>query len=311
MKKFSLFAAVAAFALTANAQYTVDPSLDAPKAQGEVFDVFLLDGVSTESLKSAGKTVHEYYLDNQDGGRNFWWWAGWDAGDGSYPGVDFQMEGYISLSVTGTAGWSGGGFNQGANGMDLSHVSDDTRLHVALRTPGTAPSSLALIFFDGETDCGSSPAKLSFGKSAFEDNGSVFPLVGDFDADGEWVGIDIKFSDLKKLWPSFNFKAIKNWSGNYFSILSGNVAGTSFSIDAFYLYSPKASGIKGVSAEKGSLVMTANTINVSGTEAGIELYNINGSLVKAVAGSVMGISNVPAGVYVVKSGDLVRKVTIK
>lgn len=311
MKKLSLFAAIAAFAMNASAQYTVDPSLDRTINGGDIFDVFVLDGTSVSTLEQAGKTVHKYFTDPGQG-RNFWWWNGWENGDGSYPGVDFQTEGYVSIGVTGAGGWSGGGFNQDATGMDLSHVGNETHLHVALRTPGTAPASLALIFFDGETDCGSSPAKLSFGKVAYEDNGTVYPLVGNFDADDEWVGIDIKFSDLKKLYPAFNFKAIEKWTGNYFSILSGATAGTSFSIDAFYLYSPKnASSVKGLSADNGVIVVTNNTINVSGTNAGIELYNVSGQLVKAVEGCVMNIGHVAAGVYVVKSGELTRKITIK
>lgn len=315
MKKMTLFAAIAAFAMSANAQYTVDPSLDNTKNNGEVFDIFLLDGTSVSTLEAAGKTVHKYFLDPNEG-RNLWWWAGWDAGDSNYPGVDFQTEGYVSLQVTGTAGWSGGGFNQNNKefaGMDLSHVTNDTRLHIALRTPGTAPASLALIFFDGEGDCGSLPAKVSFGKAAFEDNGAVFPLVGNFDEGGDWVGIDIKFSDLKKLYPAFDFKAIKNWGGNYCSILSGNVAGTSFSIDAFYLYGPKTNGtgIQNATADKGCFLVTSRTINANGTDAGIELYNLNGQLVKSTTGCVMGIEDAPAGVYIVKSGELTKKITLK
>lgn len=320
MKRMTLLAAMAVCGLGfANAQFVGDPSLEQTKDKGEVFDIFQLDAASVEILKNAGKTVHEYTLDNVT--RCFYVWENtFVAGDGSYPGVDFQMDGYTSLEVVAGTTWSGAGFtvveDGGNNYIDLNHISDDTRFHMGLRSSNPA-SAIAVIFGDGQlagkTNMKWSPAKLSVGNTAFVDGGATYPLVGDFDREGsDWVAIDMSLADMKKFYPSFDYTPC-NFSGNMFSVLGGSVAGTNISIDAVYLYGPQGQGsVEGVATDDVQVIVSNRTINVLGNENnGFELYNISGQLVKKSTTSIMGVEDLNAGLYIVKAGNVVEKVVVK
>ena len=310
MKKSLLFVAAAAFlaAIPASAQYQVDPGMDQTMTNNpQIVDAFILDAASIAGLKRENVVVHEYLIDDQT--RHWYWWAGWEGGDSSFPGVDFHMDGYISQKVTGTAGWSGGGMAVDSPGINLAHITNDTHFHAAFRSDNV-PDAIALIILDGEKDCGSMPGKVTIGKQAYNDNGTMFPVVADFDrAGGDWIGVDIKFADLKKIWPQFNPNATGTWSGNAISILSGNIAGQDFSLDAAYLYTPSSEqgGVEGVAQDETPLMVTNNTINGA---AGIELYNVAGQLVKSTRGTVLGIDDLNPGVYVVKNGNKTAKVRI-
>ena len=155
-----------------------------------------------------------------------------------------------------------------------------------------------------------SPAKISVGSEAFVDNGTAFPLVGNFDADGEWVAVDITLGQLKKLWPSFNYKA-GGFGGNILSFLAGGTTGKNISLDAVYFYTPGngESAVAGVVADT-DIIVTARTVNAAGTDQ-IALYNLAGQLVKKVNASIMGIEDIAAGIYIVKAGNAVKKVVLK
>lgn len=309
MKRNLLLAAAALATTAATAQYTVeDPGLAPVLAKNPAYvDVIVLDATSVAELQKQGAKVQQCGPD--DVNRHWYWWAGWSQGDGTFPGVDFQMDGYISQEVTGDAGWSGGGLAVTAAGaLDLKHFTDDTRFHAAFRSDNIPAGGIAVIILDGETDCGSVPAKISIGTTGFVDNGAVFPAVAAFDPEGDWVGIDLSLADLKKLWPLFSPAKIGNWTGNALSVLSGNVKGTNFSIDACYFYTPGGAGVDNLEADPESeLVVTANTIN-AGAANGIDLYNILGQKVRSVKGSVMGIDDLDHGMYIVKSGKSVKKI---
>lgn len=314
MKKLTLLVAMAACGMgAANAQYVVDPSLDKTINNGDVFDVFQLDAASVSRLQAAGKTVHEYTIDNVT--RNLWLWDGTfeaDESAGIFPGVDMHMDGYTAVKVT-TVGWSGAGLtiSEGSE-IDLKHISDDTRFHMGLRTTN-APASVAIIFGDGtnaDTNTKWSPAKFSVGSTAFNDNGAIYPLVGNFDAGGDWVAVDLSLADMKKLFPSFSY-APCNFNGNIYSFLAGGVTGTNLCIDAVYLYGSNGGSVEGVAADEAQIVVSSKTISVLGGTEGIELYNIAGQLVKKTASTIMGTEDVAAGIYVVKAGNAVKKVVLK
>lgn len=106
----------------ANAQYVGDPALSKTTSTGNLYDVVLLDNASIESLKTSGKTVQDLRTD--DVNRFLYVWDNtFVAGDGSYPGVDMQMDGYVSFDVS-TIGWSGAGFNIANAAADLKHLTD-------------------------------------------------------------------------------------------------------------------------------------------------------------------------------------------
>ena len=293
----------------ANAQYVGDPALSKTTSTGNLYDVILLDNASIESLKTSGKTVQDLRTDNEN--RFLYVWDNtFVAGNGSYPGVDMQMDGYVSFNVS-TIGWSGAGFNIANAAADLKHFTDNTHFHCGLRSTNGI-KNVALIIGDGyafeNKNDKWSPAKISVGSEAFVDNGASYPLVGNFSADGEWVAVDITLGQLKKLWPDFNYKA-GGFGGNILSFLAGGVSGKNISIDAVYLYTPGEGSVEGIAAD-ADIIVTARTINAAGAEE-IALYNLAGQLVKKVNSSVMGVENVAAGAYIVKAGNAVKKVVLK
>ena len=312
MKNLTLLAAMAVCGVgIANAQYVGDPALSKTTSTGNLYDVVLLDNASIESLKTSGKTVQDLRADEVN--RFLYVWDGtFNAGDGSYPGVDMQMDGYTSLDVA-NAGWSGAGFNIANAAADLKHFTDNTHFHCGLSSTNGI-KNVALIIgdgyaFDNKNDKWT-PAKISVGAEAFVDNGASYPLVGNFSADGEWVAVDITLGQLKKLWPSFNYKA-GGFGGNILSFLAGGTTGKNISLDAVYFYTPGngESAVAGVVADT-DIIVTARTVNAAGTDE-IALYNLAGQLVKKVNASIMGIEDIAAGIYIVKAGNAVKKVVLK
>lgn len=301
---------MALVAAAASAQYACDPSTSVVLAKGKVTNLGVIAFSESVQAQFKDATIDQYGPD--DDGRNLWFWAGLGAGDASYPGVDDQVDGYMAATVTGDAGWSGAGYNvsnaNGKPGVNTTWWNMNTRFHMAYMTSGVAPTSLAFIVADGEKDCGSKPAKFAIGE-AFNDNGAVYPAIAPAPGD-DWQGIDISFADLKKLWPTFDPKSISNWGGNILAFLAGNVAGSTFALDAIYFYQLEGGDGINDAINDAEWVITDNTINVAGT-TGIELYDLSGKLVKSAAGSTLGISNVAGGLYIAKAGNSVRKVAVK
>lgn len=308
MKKITLFAAFAALAVSASAQYTTaTPYADQSVVAGEtqIFDVILGAEDVLTGLKGAGQTVNDWRVNDTD--RFLYVWDGtFVGGDGSYPGVgynDMQFDGYSSLDVS-TVGWSGAGFFISETaGCSTKHWSDATKFHVAYRTAAVGPASVAVIIGDGDP-AGSSPAKVALGTS-FNDGGAIYPAVGPALND-EWQAIDISFADLKKIYPTFAFVGVDAWQGNIVSLLGGGVTGQNISVDCMYFHSPAGeSGVAAV-ADNAQLVITANTVNVEGAE-GIYVYDLAGRLVKSAQGTTLGISDLN-GALIVKSGNAVKKI---
>lgn len=309
MKKFTLVAFAAAATLGASAQYTTATPYMEPivKAGAKVLDAIVCDNASLDAARAAGVKVNDYRVD--DVNRFFYIWDGtFEAGDGSYPGIgynDFQFDGYTAVNVT-TMGWSGAGFCFVVPG-DLSHFNENTRFHVAYRSQN-APNSIALIIADGkQAGATSAPAKVALG-DPFNDNGAIYPAIGP-KASEEWQAIDISFSDLKKLYPSFDFNAGPSWEGNILAILAGGVQGTGVSLDAVYFYSnSEGSGVEAIEND-AEFFVTRNTVN--STVNGIELYDLAGRRVAATAGTVLGLDELSNGVYVAKSGKKAQKVVVR
>lgn len=309
MKNLTLLAAAAVCGVgVANAGfgYQVDPTLVNTDAK---YDVVLLDNASIETLKGAGHTVQDLRADDVN---NFLyvWDNTFEAGEGSYPGVDAQMDGYCSLNVA-SVGWSGAGYNIANAPADFSHFCDDTHFHFAIRTTSSLDGA-ALIILDGykygETSSTWTPAKFSVGAKAFEDNGKTYPLVGALDSEGDWAGVDITFGALKKLWPDFAYKA-EQFGGNVVSFLAGGKTGQNICLDAMYFYTPANGSVEGIAAD-ADIIVTNKTINAAGASE-IALYNLAGQLVKKANSSVLGVEGVANGVYVVKAGNAVKKVVLK
>ncbi len=307
MKHFTLLALTGIMALGAQAQYNCSPSTaDVVKSGVKSVDYVTLSDGAIKDLEAAGAKV-TYIGPDPDNGRNLWYWENtFSAGDDSYPRVDMEEGGYISV-VVGTVGWSGAGVAVD-NGLNFTSFNENTRFHLAYMTPtGNGPASVAVILLDGG-DKGSQPAKFALG-NAFDDNGAIFPTIGDRISD-DWQGIDISLGDLKKIWPAFDLQNKNSWTGNVFSWLGGGVTGQTMAFDAVYFYNSGDSGVEGVAADAVNFIVTNRTINVNGAK-GIELFDMAGRLVKKTSGSVLGIQGLNQGVYVVRSAGKVKKIMVR
>ena len=97
-----------------------------------------------------------------------------------------------------------------------------------------------------------------------------------------------------------------------FRVSSVAIFTKSFSIDAVYLYGPKAQGgVEGVAADEAQIVVSAKTVSVIGGEEGIDIYNVSGQLVKSTESTIVGVEDLTPGIYVVKAGNAVKKVVIR
>lgn len=314
MKKIFTLALAAAAVATASAQYTIDPSTSVVASKGgfNFVDYIVLSDAGVAELEKAGGKI-TYIGPNPDEGRNLWIWDNTFNGIECGPRVDMEEGDAIALEV-GAVGWSGAGFDEQGDGINTAKFDSNTRLHIAYQTPtGNAPASLAFIIMDGKalaedglTDLVSAPAKIAVG-TAFDDNGTVFPAVGPAATD-EWQAIDLSLADLKKLYPAFSPVLNQYWKGNVLSFLAGGVQGKTIALDAIYFYGTAASGVEGVEAD-AEFILGNSTLN--STVAGIQVYDLQGRVVKATAGTTLGISDLAAGVYVAKSGNKAYKFIAK
>lgn len=306
MKKITLLSAAAMVAVAAQAQFNVEPATSVVAAQNpSTVDYLVLSDAAIADFEKVGAKMNSVAPDEDT--RHLWVWElTFIDGDSSMPRVDMEEGDYVSLIVS-NIGWSGAGFNIDGAGVDLSHFDMDTRLHVAYMSPNNnAPASVAFIVMNG--DATGTPAKFAVG-TAFNDNGDICPSVGAKMTD-EWQAIDLSFADMKKLYPKFDLNNLNAWTGNILSFLAGGVQGQGIGLDAIYFYNTKAqSSVEGVEAD-AAFIVTANTINVAGGN-GIELYNLAGVCVKSTNGTTLGLNGLATGVYVAKSGNIVRKVVVK
>lgn len=306
MKKMILLSAMALVAAGASAQYSCDPTTETLLENGTPAKLWYiqLSETSINTLESKGTQLQNIAPD--DVTRFLYIWEGtFVGGPSTNPAVGFEDGGYVSLEVT-NVGWSGAGYCATGAGENLEGMSmENTRFHFAYCTNSTAPESVALLVLPGD---GCEPAKVSVGKSAFNDNGVIMPLIAGEITD-EWQGVDISFADLKKIWPGFAPANLNAYTGNYLSILAGGVPGTNICLDAIYFYNMTDTGVEGV-AEDAALIITDKTINANGVN-GIEVYDLAGRKVAATEGCVLGLNNLTNGIYVAKAGNAVQKFVVK
>ncbi|MCH5215094.1 MAG: T9SS type A sorting domain-containing protein [Muribaculaceae bacterium] len=321
MKKFTLLAAAAAFAISANAQFVAEtPYFDQSVTAGKVsiFDITLGNESVFEALQAHGQTTNDYRLNDSEGGPATICLYIWSSGEtfrsveSAYPSVGYDEldmgGGYVNLAVA-DAFWSGAGFfvKPEAN-YNTTHWTDDTRFHLALRCPNqNPPETVTLTLLDGDLE-GSGKAVFCVGAAA-EGNPVVAPQIGD-----DWFAIDLSLGDVKKLCEGFTYVSSEAWTGNLLAFSAGGVEGKGISLDALYFYTltdedvviaDPDDAVHAV-ANDALFVVTNETVNVAGAES-IELYDLAGRLVKKANGSVLGIGELK-GAYLVKAGNAVKKI---
>lgn len=198
-----------------------------------------------------------------------------------------QAEGWLDFTVN-SVGWSGLGFaSSKGNGKDLSMLDDSYILHFAMKgTDASAHASHAI---------GIGTAKFTIGTSAFVDNGASYKVLGDYPRDGEWYSFDIPFSVLKRLNTVDATGVFETSSGgatayvsNVFWTLSGGVTGTELQLDGIFFYRKSTTAINDVTTENSKKIKA--------------IYDIQGRKVRNMN---------KTGLYIVKTNDGVKKVSVK
>lgn len=223
-------------AYSASCEVTVTPKEinpdDLPASlKGSDYYLFHLDG--TSSLYIEDKILEDMRPDDIEGSKNLYVWENTFLG-GISNGLNYfgQSEGWISL-IVGSAGWSGAGYNVGANYEGLIDMTnmfdnpDDYYFHIAFKSEQLS-SSYLFIFSDGTSE-----AKVCIGSSAFEDAGTSYEPYADFTRDNEWHSIEIPVTHLNTLGLFYN-EAFKD--ANVLAWLAGGTQGTTLDMDAMFFY---------------------------------------------------------------------------
>ncbi|MBD5185475.1 MAG: T9SS type A sorting domain-containing protein [Bacteroidales bacterium] len=304
MKKFTLIAAMAAAAISANAAaYNVEEpgTVAFLNGRGGFLDYVILDA-DMETLLAADKNYALQYVGPNDDTRNLYIWAAGETLEAGDPviGVD-EGTGALSMNQT-NAGWAGAGYSIGdTDPANFSHFTDETIFHCAyLSTTANIQSMYLTILNVNGVSLGAS----NEGK----------PVVGAAPSE-DWQAFAITLGELKKEVAGFDEGNLKAWTGNVLAFggspATGWPAGGNFCLDAVYFFTPGEvnDGIEGVNVADSNIVVSNRTISANAN--GIALYNLNGQLVKSTASSVMGLENLAAGVYVAKAGNSAVKVAVK
>lgn len=288
MKKFTLFAAAAAVAMSASAQYNVeDPSTaaalkDIEKAQ---IDVVIMDA-DTQALLEADPNYNVTYFGPDDTNVFLYIWENtYVPGENVGPNVDGGSA-YTSLNV-GTVGWSGAGFCvPDASPAANFTLTDETIFHLAYKSQtaptGVPPVSMS-IFPDVNKMNPEFKGQLFCLGTASED--AYNTKLGNAPTD-EWQAISVKLGDLKKAY-GFNFDG-KNFKGNFMVLLNGATAGQNICLDAVYFITP------------GAGQNAIENVNIDNTNAPVEYFNLQG----------VRVANPENGVFVRRQGTEVSKVVL-
>ena len=244
------------------------PTFDFSRHQNYV----LIDVTNRMKEQMGDRALKDYRVDDST---NFLYiWEGTYT-DGTPEGVNSFGE-YDAFRVfrVGTKGWSGLGYASQNKGKDLSMLDDSYYFHLAMK--GTDDKIHVV-------EVGK--AKFTVGSSAFNDNGTVIPVLCNFRRDGEWYNLDIPLSDLKAFAPVL-FDEPDNFLDNVVAFLSGGSSGTLLQYDAVFFYTDLADGVS----------QTEDTLVSSGTTL---IYDMSGRRVPR--------PSVP-GIYIIKDAKGIRKV---
>lgn len=305
MKKLTLTLAMAALATFGSnhlyAQDGVKDHFDFTK--GTNYYLIYLDGETTEANIPAAKIKKDYRTDDVTHFL-YIWENTYISNTAVGPNSNDVPGEYLDFSV-GSVGWSGFGFAGVAPGKDMSGVDNTYYLHFAMKATDEAAHASHQVIINQDPHV----AKIVIGNKPFVDGGTSFDPIGDFPRDGEWYNFDIPMSTLAKLGCSFANETAT--TGNVFSMLSGAVAGTNICLDAIFFYqrTDDPNGVESAEINADQIIVNDNMIKVESDNA-IELFDISGKLIKSSIES-MDLAGLNGGVYIVKSGNNVKKIAIK
>lgn len=169
----------------------------------------------------------------------------------------FGVAGGYTRLVVNNASWTGLGYNvaAGSTPLNLSAISSDYTLHIAVRAQHSEP--IEFVLNDGQRD-----ATIVLGQTAFEGHE---PLA-DFTRDGLWHEIYVPLKYLNSKFGT-NFSTATNYTGNLFVIRTTGVMGNKVDYDAVFLYGPADS--------KGTSTDTPDSREISITSAAESPYEFS------------------------------------
>ena len=208
----------------------IDDNLPA-SLKGKEYYLFQLDETSAAKLK--GRIKADLRVDDTNSFL-YVWEETYAAGEATGKNFYGEAEGWPSLKVANSKGWSGMGINvQAGKFNDLNAMAaimaDPSAyyFHIAMKSTDNATH---LIELDGTTGKG----KVAIGSADFEDNGVVTKPTADFTRNGSWGEIEIPmttFINQGLVYGSNNTAAV-----NVLVFLSGKVDGTMLQFDACFIY---------------------------------------------------------------------------
>ncbi|MFI3239579.1 MAG: hypothetical protein R3Y22_03180 [Bacteroidales bacterium] len=209
----------------------VTPDADAVASlAGTDYYVFALDSESYATIES--KVIDDMRPDDIDM-TIYVWDETYVAGTTTGPNFYGVIEEWSAFEVS-TIGWSGLGLcvvadtEGGTKTVDLTGITEDYTLHIAMKSTDTATHLLTIVGGDG--DLGS----IAIGSSDFVDNGTTFVPAYDFSRDGEWNEIEIPMSEFFD--AGLTYRENTAQTGNVYYFLSGGTSGTDLEYDAFFIY---------------------------------------------------------------------------
>jgi hypothetical protein len=270
-------------------------------AKGTNYHLISLDAVTSENIP-AGAIKKDFRVDDIN---NFLYvWSGtYNALVPAGPNWNGEIGEFISLQV-GSVGWSGFGFS-GPAAKDMTAVTADYTLHLAMRAPSTSTASHC-IKMEGP---GGLAGFAAIGSANFVDGSNIYKPYTNFVRDNNWHLIEIPMSYFFN--QGLRYPEAVPAFGNVFALLSGGVAGTSIALDAIYVYKKTVTSINELSSNRLQILQTSKTLTVVDALAPIELYNITGTKIRSSYESIMGIEGIQKGIYIVRCGSFSKKIEIK
>jgi hypothetical protein len=225
------------------------------------------------------------------------------------------QDSYTSFSV-GTLGWWGCGYyvgpdaNPGAT-IDMQDVTANWVFHFAIRTDCAQDITVTLY---GSTSNPSDPNNTTLTQGKIVLNKTNLPLTKR-DAT-QWVEYEIPMSQLmtNAVEATNNLKYLAPLKKqNYVAFSGGNDAGSFIAWDNVYIGKPDSTqnpdAIINPEFKKLELSLSGDYLNVFNNNSNerIDIFNISGVKILSSNVNCINISSLSAGVYIVKSGNLVNK----
>lgn len=233
------------------------PADATPDEDTKGYDISVIDiadGATSEFAFSSSDRYYGIYLDGEtrqanisddlyincgDNGtsQNSYLWENTFAYGTATGSNSFGVEGQYTKLIVNSNSWTGMGYNVvgSSTPLNLSAISNDYTLHLALRTTNTEP--IEVVLNDGTRD-----AQVVLGTTAFDGH----EALADFSRDGQWHEIYVPLKYLNSKFGT-NFGTATNYTGNLLVIKTTAVLNNEIDYDAIFLYGPSSS--KGIESE--------------------------------------------------------------